>query len=238
MHLQGKIFHNCLVDTRSNLNLISKAACLEAGFTPPKSQDEEEDDQAIVVGFLEGVCILAVGSKEQYSLDFTIVDFPRTRCFTPIQLGKQWVDSLLSSNPISSYMQKDQMDKEHLPSMTSEPEEPYNIEDEDERENIQEVQEYEFATSVYLRNVKFPDYMISHRINFNPMTYKACKGAGFIPTTTTKEDLAQIDNIYQMLGILKDVPISSSESSPRHLMDIWVIKSGYISLSKIITTLS
>lgn len=190
LHLQGKVFNNCLVDTGSNLNLISKETCLEARFTPLESSDEEEDDQGIVVGFLEGVCIQAVGSKEQYPLDFTIVDFPRTRCFTPIRLGKKWVDTLLGFNSFSSYMQKDQMDEEHLPHMTSEPEEPYNIEDEDEGENIQEVQEYEFATFVYLRNVKFLDCMVSHIINFNLMTYEACKGAGFIPTVATEEDLS------------------------------------------------
>lgn len=141
--------------------------------------------------------------------------------FTPIRLGKKWVDSLLGSNSFSSYTQKDQMDEEHLPPMTPELEKLDNLEDEEE--NIQEVQEFEFTTYVYLRNVKFLDCMVSHKINFNLMTYEACKGVGFIPTVATKEDLAQIDNTYQMLGILKDVPICSFKSSPRHLVDIWVI---------------
>lgn len=65
--LQGKVFHNCKVDTRRNYNLISKATCLEAGFTPPERQDEDEneDDQSIVMGCLKRVYVQAVGSKEQ-----------------------------------------------------------------------------------------------------------------------------------------------------------------------------
>lgn len=65
LRLQGKVFHNRIVDTHSDYNSISRAAFLEVGFTPLVSQDEEEDDQSIVVGCLKGVCVQVVGSEEQ-----------------------------------------------------------------------------------------------------------------------------------------------------------------------------
>lgn len=94
---------------------------------------------------------------------------------------------------------------------------------EDEEENVQEAQEQESTTFVILKNIEFPNCTVSPSINFSIMTYEACKGAGFIPTKAYEDDLAQIDCAYRMLGILRDVPIRSSISSPQHSMDIWVI---------------
>lgn len=98
LYLKGKMFRDCVVDTRFDGNVITSAACYEAGFTPPTDDDEEEDDESVIVACLEGVCVQIVGSKEQYSLDFTIVNLPRETHLVPMQLGKKWVDSLIGPN--------------------------------------------------------------------------------------------------------------------------------------------
>lgn len=81
-------------------------ACHEAGFTP-LTEDENEDDESIIVGCLRGVCVEVVGSKEQYSLDFTIINLPRHTSLASIQLGKRLVDVVIRSNSLSSHMPKD-----------------------------------------------------------------------------------------------------------------------------------
>lgn len=83
------------------------AACYEARFAPPTTEDEQEDDESVIVGCLKGICVQIIGSEEQYSLDFTTINLLGNTCLASIQLGKKWVDSIVGSNSPSPHTHED-----------------------------------------------------------------------------------------------------------------------------------
>jgi len=108
-----------------------------------------------------------------------------------------------------------------FPPMIFEPKEP--IDSRDEEEIPLEAQEYEFTTYVYLEDQNFTNCLVSSEVNYNVMTYKACRDAGFVPTTKDEENPICVDDMYQIRDILKSISMSPVGSSSSYLMDIWVL---------------
>lgn len=100
-------------------------------------------------------------------------------------------------------MERHHADKGHLSPMTPELEEP--LDPKDEEETAQEVHEHEFTTFVCLKDRKFTNCLVSSKMDFNVMTYEACKDARFVPTISNefKDSLQTLPTSTHLLQILE-----------------------------------